>query len=203
MDVGRIVEEHLNQLIPKLTEQITKEVTSRLNLSSPKPESPAAQAVHEFVRCDGCSKKPIVGIRYKCAVCHDFDFCEECEAKDNHPHPFLKIRRPELAPKSIMVAIEDNEQPGLDLNGVHYSESQLLANLFGEVKESQPTEGTPEPANVAPVVSAKEQEDAILENAAHLESLFEVELIEAIQYARNNKGLDREQIAEKWIIEHF
>jgi len=77
------------------------------------------------VTCDGCQKKPIVGIRYKCAVCYDFDFCEECEEKIDHPHPFLKIRKPEHAPKSIIIGIEDNNSPGIDLNGVHLSEDHL------------------------------------------------------------------------------
>lgn len=29
------------------------------------------------------------------------------------------------------------------------------------------------------------------------------ELVEAILFARNNPTLDKEQIAEKWILEHF
>lgn len=33
-------------------------------------------------------------MRYKCAVCHDFDFCEECEATKSHPHCFIKIKKP-------------------------------------------------------------------------------------------------------------
>ena len=57
------------------------------------------EAIHKNVRCDGCKKYPIIGIRYKCTICHNFDYCEECEKKFNeeHNHPFLKIRKPELA----------------------------------------------------------------------------------------------------------
>lgn len=33
------------------------------------------QSTHNRVACDGCSVDPIVGIRYKCSVCKDFDFC--------------------------------------------------------------------------------------------------------------------------------
>lgn len=52
------------------------------------------QVIHHGVFCDGCNKHPISGIRYKCSVCPDFDFCEECESKTEHPHNFLKIRKP-------------------------------------------------------------------------------------------------------------
>jgi len=43
--------------------------------------------------CDVCEAR-IVGIRYKCAVRHDYDLCEACEGKNTHEHPMLKIRDP-------------------------------------------------------------------------------------------------------------
>ena len=54
------------------------------------------QVVHNRFICDGCDMHPIVGIRYKCAVCPDFDFCEKCEAKmgESHNHPFVKYIKP-------------------------------------------------------------------------------------------------------------
>jgi len=50
--------------------------------------------LHLGVTCDGCSVYPIVGIRYKCSKCPDFDFCEKCEATLEHPHDFIKIKKP-------------------------------------------------------------------------------------------------------------
>ena len=46
---------------------------------------------------------PIVGVRYKCTVCKNFDYCENCEKTlgEAHQHPFLKIRKPELTPVQI------------------------------------------------------------------------------------------------------
>jgi len=41
--------------------------------------------------CNGCQCK-IEGIRYSCTVCSDFDYCENCEAKGDHDHPFIKYR---------------------------------------------------------------------------------------------------------------
>jgi len=56
------------------------------------------KAVHYGVACDGCNAQPIVGDRYKCQGCENFDFCEKChtELKQHHPseHQFTKIDRP-------------------------------------------------------------------------------------------------------------
>jgi len=52
------------------------------------------EVVHEGVQCDGCGVAPIIGIRYKCSICKDFDFCATCEEKKEHEHAFLKITNP-------------------------------------------------------------------------------------------------------------
>jgi hypothetical protein len=54
--------------------------------------------IHYGIICDGCNKKDIEGIRYKCMVCPDFDYCEKCEAlyAEKHRHPFLKMRKPQV-----------------------------------------------------------------------------------------------------------
>lgn len=58
---------------------------------------------HYGICCDGplCStarKTYIVGERYKCAVCHDTDFCAGCEASPanthNKTHPLIKFKTP-------------------------------------------------------------------------------------------------------------
>lgn len=42
---------------------------------------------------------PIIGCRYKCTQCEDYDLCEKCEQKGVHSHhTFLKIRKPHHAP---------------------------------------------------------------------------------------------------------
>lgn len=61
-----------------------------------------SEPVHKGILCDGpfCahSQKYITGIRYKCTVCHDTDFCQICEAhpstRHNETHPLIKIRTP-------------------------------------------------------------------------------------------------------------
>jgi next-to-BRCA1 protein 1 len=74
--------------------------------------SPAAQAEsyvhrvrHHGIYCDGplCNyadgiQTHIKGVRYKCAVCHDVDFCAVCEANPANPHnkthPLIKFKTP-------------------------------------------------------------------------------------------------------------
>lgn len=72
----------------------------------PFPNEPSfknGKPVHKEYICDGCEQVGIVGIRYQCTVCKDFDYCEECEKKygEKHGHPLLKIRRPEFGVESI------------------------------------------------------------------------------------------------------
>ncbi|KAI1808162.1 hypothetical protein F4811DRAFT_559428 [Daldinia bambusicola] len=66
---------------------------------------PLARGTHHGICCDGplCSvsrtrSKYIVGVRYKCAVCHDTDFCANCEASPsnthNKTHPLIKFKTP-------------------------------------------------------------------------------------------------------------
>uniref|UniRef100_A0A5S6QYC7 ZZ-type domain-containing protein n=1 Tax=Trichuris muris TaxID=70415 RepID=A0A5S6QYC7_TRIMR len=52
-------------------------------------------AVHPHVLCDVCDRE-IVGIRYKCLVCDDYDVCEQCEPTCVHDpgHIMLRICRP-------------------------------------------------------------------------------------------------------------
>ena len=36
------------------------------------------KVVHSGVTCDSCNTRNIEGVRYKCSVCSNFDFCERC-----------------------------------------------------------------------------------------------------------------------------
>ena len=72
-------------------------------------ENTIDESVSQDVCCSQC-KENIVGIRYKCVVCQDFNFCEKCEDKfkDVHGHPMLKIKNPDMCPISINCSfIED------------------------------------------------------------------------------------------------
>lgn len=48
--------------------------------------------------CDGCDG-PVIGIRYKCCVCPDYDLCQVCEEKELHSeHDMFKINYPRIIP---------------------------------------------------------------------------------------------------------
>lgn len=74
---------------------------------------------HYGIYCDGplCKDKEnqsyIEGIRYKCAVCHDKDFCANCEAhpsnRHNHTHPLIKFKRPV---RSVSVTTMNEDKNG-------------------------------------------------------------------------------------------
>ena len=55
------------------------------------------QTRHEGIKCNVCFKSPIVGYRYKCVNCNNYNLCEECEEaneKSNaHPHFFIKMAK--------------------------------------------------------------------------------------------------------------
>merc|ERR1719270_2235143 len=62
-------------------------------------EAESEQAAHYGVTCDGCEMNPIIGNRYKCVVCDDYDLCESCHAAGQYPcaalkHNMMKITNP-------------------------------------------------------------------------------------------------------------
>lgn len=86
--------------------------------------------VHPRVTCDGCGVHPMVGVRYKCTICHDFDFCEQCEATKPHPHAWIKIDHPSKAPKFLFAV---DAQPQYE-NDFSVSGDKGLANLLAGVE---------------------------------------------------------------------
>ena len=48
---------------------------------------------HLYVLCDGCSQEPIVGLRWRCLTCPNFDLCTNCYMTDTHDveHRFERI----------------------------------------------------------------------------------------------------------------
>ena len=71
-----------------------EEEKEKLKANAPKR---VLSRIHKGIACNECGVYPIVGSRFKCSVCPNFDYCEKCEEKnkDSHLHPFIKIYSPE------------------------------------------------------------------------------------------------------------
>ncbi len=53
---------------------------------------------HLGIRCNLCKTVPIVGVRYHCLVCPDFDLCGRCESAGKHPeHEMVRMPSGEYA----------------------------------------------------------------------------------------------------------
>lgn len=76
---------------PPLSE---KEDINRMSLQINRDIPVENQFIHKGFKCDGCSIAPIIGIRFNCTICSDFDYCDTCEKilGPIHSHPLLKIK---------------------------------------------------------------------------------------------------------------
>lgn len=109
LEIGKKFEDITNQFKEKFQNLVKLNEVKQDNKKEEKEnEKKEELIIHCRVKCDGCKKFPIEGIRYKCTICKNFDYCEECEKKYalEHGHPLLKIRKPELAPISIICKMD-------------------------------------------------------------------------------------------------
>ncbi|KAL1956566.1 hypothetical protein VTO42DRAFT_7037 [Malbranchea cinnamomea] len=140
--------------------------------------------VHFGVLCDGplCRKFSrgtyISGVRYKCTICHDTDFCANCEAHPsnthNRTHPLIKFKTP-VRHVSVSTFGEDERGAPLSPMGDRRSTKSastetvapLISNAATQVQnyEAESVTLTPEPApapekEVAPVEEEQKVEPA-------------------------------------------
>lgn len=111
------------------------------SLAEPQPSF----ARHFGIYCDGplCSGQShqnyIAGVRYKCAVCHDTDFCASCEAlptnHHNRTHPLIKFKTP-VRNVSITTVNED-------LRGNVRNMGDKLPETAAEKESTQTNAATP------------------------------------------------------------
>lgn len=113
MAIKKLIQRELEKNAPQIFGELVK--CKELSHNGKEPQNVAAASnefslkTHQNVACDGCGVSPIIGIRYKCSVCKNFDFCEMCEDRISHEHPFIKILRPENAPSMIVTAVQEEQ----------------------------------------------------------------------------------------------
>ncbi len=106
--VRRVTQEEIERHREELRQISSQVIAASVIL----PSVPTVSTVHTHIICDGCGISPIVGFRYKCSQCPDYDLCQVCEAKGIHSeHIFIKIREdvhahPQLQTQDRTVVID-------------------------------------------------------------------------------------------------
>ena len=110
------IKEELNQL-----SQMVMKSNANLNLS--KIEESFCNFEHKGIQCEKCFQEPIIGIRYKCLECENYNLCQKCEEENSiesfhdKDHNFIKIRKT----KEVKEKIYSYDCPNI-LNLIEYIE---------------------------------------------------------------------------------
>jgi hypothetical protein len=97
-DIGGPVENGLRVEMPSVSPSVAQLVESL-------PPTHGV-AVHSDVRCDGCGSAAIIGDRWKCLICEEYDLCTACHtsgvvtAGHDIIHRVLRIEKPGGNPHS-------------------------------------------------------------------------------------------------------
>ena len=88
----KLVEELYNNLQNEISK--SKIIYKKKNVE--EEEKNNDRIIHKGIFCNKCGQENIVGVRYKCAQCSNFNLCEICENSYNHDikHIMVKIRYP-------------------------------------------------------------------------------------------------------------
>jgi len=105
---------------------------NELNNSALPSLQPTNQNKHSTVRCDHCEVFPVVGNRYKCLVCPNYDLCSACEAKNIHKHPMMifydHCTMPNIEQMTTIFRVKQNLQSMTD-NDIKI---RILKNIAGD-----------------------------------------------------------------------
>jgi len=172
--MNKLVAEAILSYIPTLAYLVKDYIAEEdkfNNQPGPKPEIRLPVPTHQGVACDSCSKSPVTGIRYKCSVCPNFDFCEVCERTKEHPHPFIKIRMPLINKCPYFV----NKQEGQEKQAE--PKIEIKVEPKPDSKEEEKVQNVPEKIEY-PKFESKPIDEKI-ENKSELK-LLDVELIKEL-----------------------
>ena len=146
----------------------------------------------------------IHGIRYKCAVCHDVDFCANCEAypKNTHnkSHPLVKFRSP-VRHVSVTTHGEHSDGQKMPIMGDRHapqqSASPLSINTPRTVVDTEPRA----PAAAAPVKEEKESVQPVSEVPAKGEDSNDLRAVFLREHIRDGTIMSPNQEFEQtWVL---
>ena len=82
-----------------------REVSRNLSILKESIVPQTNQCVHLGIQCENCKCTNLIGIRYKCFICENYNLCQKCETyvQSIHPpgHCFLKLYAPETMQEII------------------------------------------------------------------------------------------------------
>lgn len=149
-------------------------------LYDPIPMRRSSSVRHHGVYCDGplCNDQAnqtyIQGVRYKCVVCHDTDFCAVCEALPgafhNKTHPLVKFKTPV---NNLTISTESEDQTGsvkhLGDRGVEREAD--TAPVVAAASPKQTTSPVKTVADIKPTHLAKEQQQTEVKPTPSMKSI--------------------------------
>ncbi|KAF7889548.1 uncharacterized protein EAF02_001963 [Botrytis sinoallii] len=178
----------------------------------------ASRVRHHGIFCDGplCKNKHhtednngnvspayITGDRYKCAVCHDTDFCSVCEASPsnthNKTHPLIKFKTPVRNVSVTTLGDHPNGKPMAPMG-------DRFAPTISKATETTPTQSTNAAtqvqtvAEVKPVVEAKPVE---VEPVSEIKAVAEVEPVEVKEEVIEEVTEEAPAPVEEELVAHF
>ena len=103
-------------------EQIEKELNIMENRNEPNQKLinfSITRTIHPGIKCNRCGMLPIIGLRYECSICKDYNLCNICEEINSkiktHPHNFIKIRNKDIKPGD-----KEKKEEGMKNNKILY-----------------------------------------------------------------------------------
>jgi len=163
---------------------------------------------HFGVYCDGphCSSKGfcswIVGDRYKCAICPDFDICGTCEAspvnKHNSTHPFIKFKSPVRSVTVQTLDAETSVRMGdRDHGDMRSVTSSVITNASTSVQTIAEVKPTDESASsTASLMSAKAENAEKPEESKEEVKVKQEEMVE-LKEAQEEVQVEEQKIEQK------
>ncbi|KAF9741816.1 hypothetical protein PMIN03_002049 [Paraphaeosphaeria minitans] len=141
---------------------------------------------HYGIYCDGplCKDKEgishIEGIRYKCAICHDTDFCANCEAhpsnRHNQTHPLLKFKRP-VRSVNVTTLNEDKDSKSITRVGDREDSRQSFSS---EAVPASPSNAATQVQTIVDVKPTEEPQPKTTKDKIEIRDLLSEPILEKV-----------------------
>lgn len=140
----------------------------------------SAPMIHGGVGCDGC-QGPVIGLRFKCTVCPDYDLCGSCESKGLHSEHAKEQRWQRVR----------NDGPFL-LVSTDGSKAQIVAAIAAATPAAEAEAAKPSPA-LRLLLSKNPADTDVLPAVRAMGQLTEAEVLAIVDVRQNMKYVAADQ----------